>query len=64
MTQGSSGSVANLQKLREGRVPVALAQSDTTFDAWPGMAKPWYSSVSIRSGIVDLPWSARFMVST
>ena len=64
VTQGSGGSVANLQNLREGRVPVALAQSDSTFDAATGAGGFARQGADPKLRALFSPLTEAFMVLT
>ena len=64
VTQGSGGSVANLQNLREGRVPLALAQSDSTFDAATGAGGFARQGADPKLRALFSPLTEAFMVLT
>ena len=64
VTEGSGGSVANLQNLREGRVPLALAQSDSTFDAATGAGGFARQGADPKLRALFSPVTEAFMVLT
>ncbi len=59
-TEGSDGSVRNLVALRQGKVPLALAQSNSLYDAVTGASGP--PDTSVRA--LFSPVTEAFMVLT
>lgn len=64
MTEGSDGSISNLQGLREGNVPLALAQSDSVYDAATGSGRFARQGPDPKLRALFSPVTEAFMVLT
>lgn len=63
-TEGSDGSIGNLQDLREGKVPLALAQSDSVYDAATGAGRFARQGPDPKLRALFSPVTEAFMVLT
>lgn len=64
VTEGSDGSVGNLQDLRAGKIPLALAQSDSVYDAVTGAGRFAHQGPDAKLRALFSPVTEAFMVLT